>query len=135
MDHLIRLLSSAGLLALIGCGAAQSIAPPTFRYPQLLQQAGVEGSVRFRVRLDSVGRPQVRTLEIVAIPNPGFTPAVRNALEGWQDSSMAGRIVEHTVLFVMMDTAGTDSVRRCRSSRDSWAVCARRVRPTTLYVH
>jgi hypothetical protein len=40
---------------------------------------------------------------------------------------------EHTVLFVMMDTAATDSVVHCRSSAGEWIVCARRVRPTTLY--
>ena len=135
MDRAIRLLLTAFFLALSSCRTAHRVTPPAFRYPELLRQAGVEGLVRFRVRLDSGGTPQVRTLEILATPHTGFTPAVRTALEGWRDSSMAGRIVEHTVLFVIIDTTGTDSVPRCRTGRDGWAVCARRVRWTTLYVH
>ena len=139
MDHSIRLLGSAGLLALSACALtggvapSASVAPPAFRYPDLLRQAGVQGPVRFRVRLDSVGTPELATLQIVASPNPGFAPAIRKALREWRDSSMAGRLIEHTVLFVSMDTAATDSIARCRSSENVWAVCARRAPPTILY--
>ncbi len=132
MPHPIRLVGAAGLIALSAC-AADSVPPPAFHYPELLQTAGVQGPVRFRVRLDSAGDPQLTTFQILATPNPAFTVAVRNALKGWRDSGMAGRTVEHTVLFVMMDTAATDSIGRCRSSTSGWVVCARRVRPTTLY--
>src|SRR5690348_4930634 len=135
MGRSIRLLGAAGLLAMVACGAAHHAAPPAFQYPQLLQQAGVEGPVRFRVRLDSVGSPQVTTLEILVSPNPGFAPAVRTALEGWHDPSMAGRIADYTVRFVIMDTAATDSVRRCGSGGGGWGVCARRVRPHRAYVN
>src|SRR3989475_5683397 len=86
---------------------------------------------RFRVRLDSAGSPQLTTFQIVATPNPGFAPAVRNALKGWRDSSMAGRIVEQTVLFVLMDTAGTDSVARCRGGGEEWGVFPRPARTPT----
>src|SRR2546427_63203 len=126
-------LVGAGLIALSAC-AADNVLPPAFRYPELLQTAGVQGPVRFRVRLDSLGSPQLTTFQILATPNPGFRFAVRNALTGWRDSGKAGHIIEHTVLFVMMDTAATDSVARCRSSAGEWVVCARRMRPTTLYV-
>jgi len=133
MRHSIRLLATAGLVTLIACAKTSSLAPPAFRYPDLMRQAGIEGPVHFRVRLDSVGSPQLTTFQIVATPNPAFIPAVRNALAGWRESSVAGRTFEHTVLFVMMDTAATDSLARCRSSASEWAVCARRGRPHTLY--
>ncbi len=132
MPHPIRLVAAAGLMVLSAC-AADSVPPPPFRYPELPQTASVQGPVRFRVWLDSAGDPQLTTFQILATPNPAFTVAVRNALKGWRDSGMAGRTIEHTVLFVMMDTAATDSITRCRSSTNDWVVCARRVRPTTLY--
>jgi len=133
MHHSIRLLASAALVALIACAKTSTPAPPAFRYPDLMREAKIEGPVRFRVRLDSAGSPQLTTFQVIATPNPAFTPAVRNALEGWRDSTMAGRTVEHAVLFVLMDTAATDSIARCRSSASEWAVCARRGRPHTLY--
>jgi hypothetical protein len=133
MHDSIRLLSNAGLVALSACATIPDVAPPSFRYPPLLHSAGIEGPVRFRVRLDSVGSPQLQTFEIVATYNPGFNYAVRDGLKGWRDSSMAGRIVEHTVVFIVIDTAGTDSIARCWSSRSRWAVCERRVRPTVRY--
>ena len=135
MHHSLRLLSSAWLVALSACAPSAALPPPALRYPDLLRQAGIQGPVRFRVRLDSAGSPQLTTFQIVATPNPGFPPAVRNALKGWRDSSMAGRIVEQTVLFVLMDTAGTDSIARCRGTRSDWTVCARRARTTTLRVY
>ncbi len=132
MEHSIRGLSFATLIALSAC-ATDSAPAPAFRYPDLLRAAGVQGPVYFRVRLDSVGTPQLTTFQILATPNPAFTVAVRSALKEWRDPRMAGRIVEHSVLFVMMDTAATDSLARCRTSVSAWVVCARRVRPTTLY--
>jgi len=139
MHYSIRLLGSAWLVGLSACAPSRavapsaSVAPPAFRYPDLLRQAGVSGPVSFRVRLDSMGRPELPSLQIVATPNPGFPPAVRSALRAWRDSTMAGRLIEHTVLFVSMDTAATDSIARCRSTQSVWAVCARRMPPTIRY--
>jgi len=133
MDHSLRLLGFTGLVALSACAPASgvapsaNVAPPAFRYNDLLRQAGVQGPLRFRVRLDSLGRPELTTLQIIASPNPGFLPAIRTALRDWRDSTMAGRLIEQTVLWVSMDTAATDSVARCRSSQSVWAVCARRL--------
>ena len=128
-------LALVGLLGLAACAKpATRVAPPTIWYNDLLKQAGVQGPVRFRVRLDSVGSPQLSTFEILASPNPGFPPAIRRGLQGWRDPSLAGRIFEHTVLFIMIDTAATDSVARCRSSADVWIVCARRVPPHVISV-
>src|SRR5690242_540822 len=117
MNHRLGWFGVACLVAIGACASSVAAPPPTLRYPELLQQAGIQGPVRFRVRLDSAGSPQLTTFEVVATPNPGFPPAVRSALTGWRDSSRAGRIVEQTVLFSLMDTAGTDSLARCRSSR------------------
>ena len=129
----MRILGAAALVALSACGA-DSVPQPAIWYNEVLQTAGVQGSLRFRVRLDSVGSPELSTLQIIATPNPGFPSAVRNTLREWRDPTRAGRILEQTVLFVLMDTAATDSVARCRSRAGEWIVCARRVRPTTLYL-
>src|SRR5690242_17790715 len=133
----MKALIGAVLMTLSACAADSAVTatsgpPPAFRYPQLLQAAGVQGPVRFRVRLDSLGSPQLSALEIMATPNPGFPSAIRRGLQGWRDPALAGRIFEHTVLFIMMDAAATDSVARCRSSGDEWLVCARRVPPHTI---
>src|SRR5215813_2287081 len=116
MRKSIRLLSVGALVTLITCSQSPGVAPPIFQYPPVLHQTGIEGSVRFRVLLDSAGRPQTKTFEVVTTFNPGFNYAVRNALAGWRDSTLAGRLFEHTVMFVLMDSAGTDSIARCRSS-------------------
>ena len=131
--HPLISLASMGLLALGACSRANPVTPPTFWYNDLMRQAGIQGSVRFRVRLDSVGSPELTTLQIVATPNTAFTIAVRNGLREWRDPSRAGRILEQTVLFILMDTAATDSIARCRTSDGEWAVCGRGPRTTTLH--
>jgi hypothetical protein len=132
MRALIR-FTSVGLLALVACSKANPAPPPTFWYNDLMRQAGIQGAVRFRVRLDSAGSPQLTTFQIVTTPNPVFTLAVRNGLREWRDPSRAGRMLEQTVLFILMDTAAADSIARCRTSGGEWAVCGRRGRTTTLF--
>ena len=137
MLQALRPVAAAALIALSACAADTTVtatdgSPPEFLYPQLLRAAGVQGPVRFRVRLDSVGSPQLSTLEVVSTPNPGFPSAIRRGLQGWRDPALTGRTFEHTVRFVMMDVAATDSVALCRSSADEWLVCARRVPPTVI---
>ena len=119
-------LASVGLLALVACSKANPVPPPAFWYNDLMRQAGIQGGVRFRVRLDSMGSPELTTFQIVATPNPGFTLAVRNGLREWRDPSRAGRMLEQTVLFILMDSAATDSMTRCRTTRGEWVVCGRR---------
>ena len=134
MDAVIR-LGLLGLLALMACAKeANRVPPPSFWYNDLLRQAGVQGPVRFRLRLDSVGSPQLTTFEILATPNPGFTGPLRNGLQAWRDPSRAGRVLEQTVLFILMDSAATDSIARCRSSTSEWLVCARRRPPLVISV-
>ena len=124
MHALIR-LASVGLLALVACSKANPLPPPTFGYNDLMRQAGIQGPVRFRVRLDSVGSPELTTLQIVATPNTAFTIAVRNGLREWHDPSRAGRMLEQRVLFILMDSAATDSIAHCRTTGGEWAVCRR----------
>ncbi len=88
--------------------------------------------MRFRVRVAADGGVELTTLEIVSSPNSGFASALRRDLEGWRDPALAGHMFEHTVLFIMMDTAATDSVSRCGSKGDEWIVCARRVPPHVI---
>ena len=129
-------LASAALIALSACATdtvpPPTMPPPTFRYPDLLRAAGVQGHVVFQVRLDSGGTPQLSTLQILESPNLGFPAAVRSALKEWRDPGMAGGVVERSVLFVIMDTAATDSIARCRAGASDWIVCARRVLPRTI---
>jgi len=131
--HVLIRIASVGLLALVACSKAHPVPPPTFWYNDLMRQAGIQGPVRFRVRLDSVGSPELTTFQIVATPNTAFTIAVRNELGEWRDPTRAGRMLEQTVLFILMDTAATDSIARCRTSGGEWAVCGRGPRTTTLY--
>ena len=133
MQRSIRLFGLAGLIAALKAGAqAGSAPPPVFHYPPLLLSAGIEGTVRFRVQIDSVGSPQLATFQIVSTPNAAFNYAVQTGLGAWRDSSIAGRLLEHAVRFVIMDTGATDSIARCRSMID-WTVCVRRVPPTVLH--
>jgi hypothetical protein len=103
---------------------ALNMPPPLIQYPPLLREAGIEGLVRFRVLLDSVGRPELNTFQVVATANPGFDFAILKALDGWRDSTMAGRLFEHTVLFILLDGGGKSGAR-CRSDERRWVACAR----------
>jgi hypothetical protein len=114
-----------GLLSLMACGKANPVPPPTIWYNDVLVQAGVQGPVRFRVRLDSAGSPQLTTFEILATPNPGFAAGIRKGLQQWRDPSRAGRILEQTLRFILMDSAATDSIAHCRTTGGEWAVCRR----------
>ena len=135
MLYSVSLLRSAALIALGAC--ADSVPPsatrsPAFHYPDLLRAAGVQGRVQFQVNLDAAGSPDLTTLQITMSPNPGFPVAVRNAMKTWREPGMAGRTIARSVVFVLMDTAATDSVPRCQSGAAEWVVCARRVQPHVI---
>jgi hypothetical protein len=120
-------LASLALLVQMACGKANPVPPPTIWYNDLLVQAGVQGPVRFQVRLDSMGSPQLPTFEILAAPNPGFAVGIRKGLEQWRDPSVAGRKLEQTVLFVLLaDTTAADSIAHCRARGGEWVVCRHR---------
>ena len=50
---------------------------PVARYPQALRQSGVEGEVRVTFEVDTLGRPDMRTLAILKSDHELFTRAVR----------------------------------------------------------
>lgn len=127
-------IASVGFLGLIACAKASTVPPPAFRYNDVLKQANVQGPVRFRVLLDSLGNPELTTFEILTSAHPAFTGAVRNGLREWRDPSMAGRRLEQTVLFVLLDSAATDSIAHCQSSAREWLVCGRHYPPLVISV-
>jgi protein TonB len=53
--------------------------PP--RYPELLRRAGIEGSVVVRFIVDTTGRVDMRSVEVLRSTHEGFTAAVRETLE------------------------------------------------------
>jgi periplasmic protein TonB len=63
--------------------------PP--RYPESLRRAGVEGDVVVRFLVDTTGRVDMRTLEVVRSTHEAFTAAVRETLSKLRFSpAMAG---------------------------------------------
>ena len=52
-------------------------APPPL-YPELLRHAGIEGRVVVAAVIDTLGRPEPRSVTVVASPNPGFDSAARD---------------------------------------------------------
>lgn len=69
-------------------------APPPV-YPELLRQAGVEGTVLVEAVVDTTGRVEARSLTVVSSPNPGFDrgaeECVRQAL--FRPARVEGRAV------------------------------------------
>lgn len=59
------------------------VAPPP-RYPPLLRDAGIEGSVVVRFVVDSTGRVDMHGMDVVASTNALFTDAVRQALPAFR---------------------------------------------------
>jgi protein TonB len=53
---------------------------PTPGYPEMLRAAGVTGAVVARFVIDSAGRAEVRTLQVVRSDHELFTAAVRTVL-------------------------------------------------------
>src|SRR2546425_11307862 len=83
----------------ISCAATRPFTPLPATYPALLREAGLAGPVRFRVVIDSLGRPQVTTFAVLESPNP----AVRRALREWGPGpDVRARTVEHPVLFPLL---------------------------------
>jgi len=60
------------------------VSAPQVSYPELLQQAGIQGRVIVQAILDTSGRAEPQSLNVVETPNPGFNPSaiyyVRHAL-------------------------------------------------------
>jgi TonB family protein len=53
---------------------------PPLQYPNLLRQAGVQGRVIVRAIIDTTGRAEPGSVQVVESPHPGFDQAARNAV-------------------------------------------------------
>jgi len=54
---------------------------PSLQYPALLRQAGIQGRVLMRAIIDTTGRAEPASVQVVESPHPGFNQAARNALK------------------------------------------------------
>ena len=75
MDNQGRLVLSAGD---VGMRLAEQPVPP--RYPETLRRAGVEGDVVVKFVVDTTGRVDMRSVEVVSATHEAFTLAVRASL-------------------------------------------------------
>jgi len=68
---------------------------PTLVYPDLLRQAGVEGRVMVQAVIDTMGRAEPWSVEIIQSPNPGFDQSARNYILGacFRAARVQGRAV------------------------------------------
>src|SRR5947199_3872350 len=53
---------------------------PPLQYPPLLRQAGIQGTVLVRAIIDTTGRAQPASVQVVKSPHPGFDQAAMNAV-------------------------------------------------------
>jgi TonB family protein len=53
---------------------------PRLQYPNLLRQAGIQGRVIVRAIIDTTGRAEPGSVQVVESPHPGFDQAARNAV-------------------------------------------------------
>jgi periplasmic protein TonB len=60
------------------------ITPAKPRYPELLRQAGIDGSVLVRFVVDTLGRIDPTSVQILSSTHDQFTRAVRDALSGFR---------------------------------------------------
>jgi protein TonB len=56
----------------------EMLSHPPLVYPELLKQAGIEGSVVVRAIVDTSGRIEPNSIAIISSPNPGFDQPARN---------------------------------------------------------
>jgi TonB family protein len=54
------------------------LSAPPLEYPRLLRQAGIHGRVIARATVDSTGRAEPASVQVIATPHPGFDQAARN---------------------------------------------------------
>jgi protein TonB len=65
------------------------------RYPAALRESGVQGSVVVQFVVDTLGRADLRDVQIIQSPHPLFTDSVRDALARYRfaPGEVAGRRV------------------------------------------
>src|SRR2546421_5433108 len=74
---------------------------PPLRYPPLLRQAGIEGRVLVRAIIDTTGRADPASAQVIDSPHPGFNEAARNALlqARFRGGRFRGRAVRVVITF------------------------------------
>src|SRR2546430_6190849 len=77
-----------------GRGPRVSVGAPPLQYPALLRQAGIQGRVMARAIIDTTGRAEPASVEVIDSPHPGVNEAARNAL--LQARGRGTRSDEHT---------------------------------------
>lgn len=55
---------------------------PPLRYPQLLQDAQIEGTVVIEVVIDTTGHPEPNTIKVISSTNAGFVSAAKEEVLG-----------------------------------------------------
>ena len=53
---------------------------PRLQYPALLRQAGIQGTVLVRAIIDTTGRAEPASVQVVKSPHPGFDQAAMNTV-------------------------------------------------------
>jgi len=74
---------------------------PPLRYPPLLRQAGIEGHMLVRAIIDTTGRAEPASVQVIDSPHPGFNEAARNALlqARFRGGRFRGRAVRVLITF------------------------------------
>jgi TonB family protein len=95
--------------ALEGFDPAQLLSQPTPKYPAALQSAGVAGSVVVEFVVDTTGKVERQSVQIVESSHPSFEEAAQAAVLGarFRPAQLAGRpvrqITQQRVRFVAKD--------------------------------
>jgi len=91
---------------------AEVVSGPLPVYPELLRQAGLQGSVVLEAVVDTTGRVMVPSILVVSTTNPGFVAAARRALLAtlFRPATVGGQSVQMRVRipyeFAIRDGAG-----------------------------
>ena len=74
---------------------------PPLEYPNLLRQAGIQGRVLVRAIIDTTGRAEPASVQVVESPHPGFDQAARNAVlqARFRGGRFRGRAVRVLITF------------------------------------
>jgi TonB family protein len=77
------------------------LAGPPLQYPSLLRQAGIQGRVLVRAIIDTTGRAEPASVQVVESPHPGFNQAARNLVlqARFRSGRVRGRAVRVLITF------------------------------------
>jgi TonB family protein len=77
------------------------VSAPPLQYPSLLRQAGIQGRVMVRAIIDSTGRAEPASVQVIESPHPGFDQAARNLVlqARFRPGRLRGRAIRVLVEF------------------------------------